>query len=157
MHTRTRELVAYGEACGFVLDGSDGRGHVRMVHPNGAVVSVCSTPGEFRGDRNCRADMRRKSGVTPERANSGHYQKHVAREQFVPAQERVDSTSAQYERLARANRAASNALAQMQRVGIRSNTDRAEAARLAKVVIDTEQDIQALGRTAPLPLYRLSD
>ena len=77
MNARTRELVSYGQACGFALDGVDGNGHHILRHPNGAVVRLASTPGEYRGDDNARAEMRRKSGVTPPRHNSDKYRKGV--------------------------------------------------------------------------------
>lgn len=71
MHARVRELVAYGERCGFLLEGMDGRGHYVLTHPNGASVRIACTPGDYRGDDNARAEMRRTSGVTPPRPRAG--------------------------------------------------------------------------------------
>jgi hypothetical protein len=75
---RTREMVAYGEACGFRFDGADGRGHYVMSHQNGERVRIAATPGDYRGDDNVKAEMRSKSGVTPERPKSGKYRRGVS-------------------------------------------------------------------------------
>lgn len=79
MRARTRELIQYGESCGFVLEGHDGRDHYVMSHSNGERVRVSGSPGDYRGDDNTRATMRRLSGVTPERARSGKYRKGIGR------------------------------------------------------------------------------
>lgn len=73
MNSRTRRLIRYGEMCGFTLQGLDGRGHYRMVHPNGSVVRVSGSPGDWNGDTNCEAEMRRKSGVVPVRPNAARF------------------------------------------------------------------------------------
>ena len=81
MHKRTKRLIAYGEQCGFVLEGKDGHGHFQMRHPNGETVQVAGSPGDYRGDRNMEAEMRRKSGVTPSRPSAGQY-RHIRRRGF---------------------------------------------------------------------------
>lgn len=94
VHKRVQELVAYGEACGFVVEKRvDGGGHYLLRHSNGEVVRIPSTPGDRRGDWNAQAEMRRKSGVSPPRANSGRYRRGVRLERYVPAEVRVDSKS----------------------------------------------------------------
>ena len=82
MHKRTRELIEYGKLCGFQLDGIDGNDHYRLRHGNGEIVRVACTPGDWRGDENCRAEMRRKSGVTPPRPNAGRYRNGTGRRGF---------------------------------------------------------------------------
>lgn len=82
MHARVRDLIDYAALCGFTLDGTDGQGHYCLVHPNGASTRIAATPGDFRGDKNARATMRRLSGVTPPRPRAGHYRKGERRERF---------------------------------------------------------------------------
>jgi hypothetical protein len=84
MHKRVTALIEYGALCGFSCDGLNGRGHFRLVHPNGAVVRIPSTPGDYRGDDNARAEMRRLSGVSPERPNAGRPKKGLGRAKAAP-------------------------------------------------------------------------
>lgn len=95
MHARVRELIAYATQCGFTRDGVDGNGHILLIHPNGARCRIASTPGDYRGDDNARAEMRRLSGVTPPRPNAGRF-RHAGRRQGykmpVPKPRRPDQT-----------------------------------------------------------------
>lgn len=100
MHARVRELIDYAALCGFTLDGTDGHGHYRLVHENGGVVRVASTPGDYRGDDNCKALMRRVSGVTPPKPKAGRPKKgveHRSRFSFAAARrERIPNASGRY-------------------------------------------------------------
>lgn len=73
MHKRTKRLIGYAESCGFVLDGVDGQGHWLLRHPNGETVRVSGSPGDWRGDANCEAEIRRKSGQSPPRPSAGRF------------------------------------------------------------------------------------
>ncbi|MGO2188248.1 MAG: hypothetical protein ACTH4Y_08380 [Microbacterium gubbeenense] len=82
MHKRSRALIEYGQMCGFVLeDELDSNSHYVMKHPNGERVGVAGTPGATRADMNKQAEMRRKSGVNPQRPNAARY-KHEKRRGF---------------------------------------------------------------------------
>ncbi len=100
MHARVREMIDYAALCGFTLDGTDGHGHYRLVHENGKVVRVAATPGDYRGDENCKALMRRLSGVTPPRPKAGRPKKGVERRgrfSFAAARrEQIPNASGRY-------------------------------------------------------------
>lgn len=66
MKARVRDLVKYGEACGFELVGLGGSGHYKLRHTNGALIVLASSPGDGRGDLNQKSKMRRLSGVNPD-------------------------------------------------------------------------------------------
>lgn len=95
MHKRVRELIDYAKLCGFELDGVDGNEHYVLRHPNGEVFRVAGTPGDYRGDLNSKASMRRLSGVTPPRPRAGKYRHEGKAREHVAASERVDSLSHQ--------------------------------------------------------------
>lgn len=117
MNKRASELIEYGKLCGFLLDGKDGNEHYRLVHPNGETVRVACTPGDRRGDDNSRAEMRRKSGVTPPRPKAGSYSKGLRLGTYIPAEERIESKSAQYDRLLAEHRTLLGRIEYLQSVG----------------------------------------
>lgn len=149
MHSRTRELIAYGEACGFRLDGLDGMNHYRLTHPNGAVYRIPSTPGDYRGDKNAQADMRRLSGVTPPRPHSGRYKRGVRLDRYKPTEERTDSKSWRLQGLQDKHRA----------LCARINECETPKQAYPHVVelIQVEQDIVTLGADPPLRTFRTSN
>lgn len=151
MNKRTAELIKYGEQCGFRSVGVVGNGHIELRHPNGEVVHVASTPGELRGDDNARAEMRRKSGVTPPRPNSGKHRRGVSRARFVPASELVESDSAKYARFEYKHRALC-----MEIDAARERGDVVEGRRLVYDLLATEAQIERLGRPVPLRTFRVS-
>ncbi|RKT33629.1 hypothetical protein DEU34_2232 [Microbacterium sp. AG1240] len=149
MDKRARELIDYGALCGFEMTGTDGAGHYRLEHPNGATLSVACTPGDYRGDRNNMALMRKLSGVTPPRARSGKYRRGTRQERFVPAAERVDSVSAQAERLLSRHQELCDQVAYLSAEG--------DATRCRPVVtelLEVETAIRDLGRPVPLRTFR---
>jgi hypothetical protein len=146
LNSRTRELIAYGEACGFVFDGRDGHDHYRMVHPNGEVVRISGSPGDYRGDRNQRAEMRRKSGVTPQRPKSGSYRKGVRLTTFTPAEERVESKSWTVEGLTNKHRSLCGR--------IRDSQSPEDAAEFVRELLAVEAEFAALGVKPPPRSFR---
>jgi hypothetical protein len=148
MHKRTQDLITYGELCGFHLAGSDGNQHFVMEHPNGERVRIASTPGDYRGDDNNRALMRRLSGVTPDVGRrAGKFRKGVRLETFEPANERVESVSAQFARLEGMHRKACALI------------DRAESPEEARPhvqdLVFVESLIKELGRPVPPRSFRM--
>jgi hypothetical protein len=55
----TRELLEYAEKHRFEFAGYCGSGHIRIRHEDGTVLTISSTPSDWRGDRNKRSDIRR--------------------------------------------------------------------------------------------------
>ncbi len=149
MHKRTKELIEYGKLCGFVLESIDGNGHYLLRHPNGSVHPVASTPGDYRGDRNAKATMRRLSGVTPPRPHSGKYRRGVTVEKFQPAEERVDSRSHQIALLSKRHREVCERIAWCQSEG-----DRDGAADVLPDLVAVEADFEALGVRPPRRGFR---
>lgn len=149
MHARVRELIDYARQCGFELDGLDGNGHYVLTHANGSTVRLPSSPGDYRGDRNACAEMRRKSGVTPPRARAGKHRKAIPLQPFIPTDERVESVSAQWARLAREHRRIESQVEYLRDVG---DVDGARPLVARLVAIEDEQ--RALGREPSLSRLR---
>lgn len=149
MDKRARELIDYGALCGFEMTGTDGHGHYRLEHPNGATLAVACTPGDYRGDLNNKALMRKLSGVTPPRARSGNYRRGTRQERFAPATERVDSVSAQAQRLISRHRDLCDRVIYLSAEGD-ADTCRPVVAELLEV----EASIAALDRPVPLRTFR---
>jgi predicted RNA binding protein YcfA (HicA-like mRNA interferase family) len=150
MHKRTRELIAYGEQCGFELVGTDGREHWVMKHPNGSTVKVSGSPGDYRGDRNCQAEMRSKSGVTPTRPNAGKYRKGVRLEDFKPAEVRVDSKSHSVDVL---RKQFADVCARID--WLRECGDRDSAAEAVAELLCVEERFSAIGVDPPVRSFRV--
>jgi predicted RNA binding protein YcfA (HicA-like mRNA interferase family) len=53
-----REVLVEAERSGWTVDHTR-RGHLRLTHPNGALVYCSSTPSDYRGVKNLRALLRR--------------------------------------------------------------------------------------------------
>ena len=150
MHKRTKALIEYGKLCGFELEGIDGNEHYVLRHSNGAVHRVAGTPGDYRGDRNAEATMRRLSGVTPPRPNSGKYRRGVRAEKFVPATERVESRSSQIARLRKQFREVCERIE-----WCRTEGDRDGAAEAIAELTSTEEQFRALGEPPPVWRFRI--
>lgn len=152
MNQRARELIKYGELCGFVLSEEIlGSGHYSMTHPNGSNVTVAATPGDLRGDDNTRAAMRRLSGVTPDVGRrAGKFRKGFRLEKFVPADDRVESVSAQYASLARDFDRLNARIKWLQ-----DNGSMDEARAPLRDLLVVEERIKALGRTVPMRTFRV--
>lgn len=76
MNRIIREIVELAEQLGFTYEGTTGSGHVRLVHQNGAAVTLPSTPSEYRGRANSVAYLERVSGRKLPRAK--HRRSHKA-------------------------------------------------------------------------------
>lgn len=152
MKRRAKALKEYGEQCGFVLEpGTDGRGHHVMRHPNGERVHFSATPGDWRGDLNCRAEMRAKSGVTPPRARSGNYRRGVSTvEAYRPATVRVESKSRATALLTRMHRELCDLIEQC-----RVNGDRETCAEAVEQLLECEDEFYKLGVQIPLRRFRV--
>lgn len=149
MHKRTKALIDYGKLCGFEVDGVDGNEHYVLRHPNGAVHRVASTPGDYRGDRNAEAAMRRLSGANPPRPKSGKYRRGVNVEAFKPTVERVDSLSHKRALLLKRHRELCDRIAWCQSEG-----DRDGAEEAIPELLDVEGEFEALGESPPLRRFR---
>lgn len=55
-----RELLRWAEAHGWELKRVTSSGHLFLRHRSGASVTMAHTPGDSRGMKNARADMRRE-------------------------------------------------------------------------------------------------
>ena len=62
MHKRVRDIVTYAESIGFHLIGQDGSEHYVLRHRKGD-YRIPSTPGDWRGDLNAKAALRRIAGA----------------------------------------------------------------------------------------------
>lgn len=149
MHARSKALIEYAERCGFELKGLDGNGHYTLVHPNGETVRVASSPGDYRGDRNCEAEMRRKSGATPPRPRAGRHKKGLPVSIHTPSSVRVDSLSARVSALERRHRDLCNRVSEMQRFG---RTEGAGA--VVAELLEVEAEFAELGQRVPLRTFR---
>lgn len=147
---RVRELMKYAELCGFTVDGKDGNEHFRLTHPNGSIVRVACTPGDLRGDDNARAEMRRKSGVTPPRANSGKYKKGVRLKRYTPTEVRVESMSARCERLEGEHEEHQARIVYL----LSANDDGDDYAEAMTRLEEIEEEFRGLGRRPPLRRFR---
>jgi hypothetical protein len=52
------ELIACAKSYGWIVKRTAG-GHLRMTHPNGALIYSASTPSDWRATRNAVARLRR--------------------------------------------------------------------------------------------------
>jgi len=158
MHKRVKDLVDYGKLCGFNLEGQDGKEHYLLRHPNGEVVKVACTPGDYRGDDNCMAEMRRKSGVSPPRPNAGKYRKGVGRREEVPHLasefEALDSSRAEY--YTRRHRQLSDQLRSLQG-GTKSPSTLDRARTVIAEMLSVEAELSASGRPVPKRTFRVGD
>jgi hypothetical protein len=55
----TTDLIKLAAELGYSAEPTAG-GHIRFVHPSGALVHSASTPSDHRALRNARADLRRE-------------------------------------------------------------------------------------------------
>lgn len=151
MNKRARALIEYGKLCGFELEGIDGNEHYVLVHPSGARYRVAGTPGDRRGDENAKADMRRLSGVTPPRPNSGRHRKGVGTlRAHRPAEVRVDSRSHQLALLQQRFREVCD------RIGwCRDEGDRDGAEEAVAELLEVEEEFTRLGVTPPVRQFRV--
>lgn len=85
MHPHAREMVEVAQRLGFTLTGTDGRGHLALVHTNGETVHIPSTPSEYRGRKNTIAQLERVSGQRLPRANHRRSHKKVQGSGFDPS------------------------------------------------------------------------
>lgn len=83
MKSVIRDLVIWAEAHDWDLqEGKDSNGHWVLRHPEGGVVRLPDTPGEYRGIANARAEIRRKSGLPSESGPAARYRHESRRERF---------------------------------------------------------------------------
>lgn len=148
---RVRDLIAYAKQAGATVEGPNGSGHYVATGPNGERVQIACTPGDYRGDENCKAEMRRKWDFSPERPNAGRYRKGIRPEAFVPAAERVESKSAQYSRLVADHREASAKVSYLLSAG-GVESDLLDA---MEAVAQIEEACAVIGRRAPLRSFAL--
>jgi predicted RNA binding protein YcfA (HicA-like mRNA interferase family) len=59
MRHALKELLRAAEARGWRVELTRRGGHVRLVHPDGAVVVAAATPSDHRALANLRAQLRR--------------------------------------------------------------------------------------------------
>lgn len=72
-----REFLADAKKLGFVPDGTNGNGHVRLVnHDTGARYNAPSTPSDWRSVRNAIATLERISGRKLPRQHAGKHHHH---------------------------------------------------------------------------------
>lgn len=152
MKKRAQELIEYGRLCGFAVAGNDGNEHWVMRHPNGSTVRVACTPGDYRGDDNTRAEMRRKSGVSPARPRAGRYRRGINLTAFVPADERIDSISHKYAQIEREHHEACERITYLQSLG---SDHRGEVREVLAKLERLEASARDIGRRPPLRSFRV--
>lgn len=60
VHKEVREVLNYARSLGFtVQDKLTGKGHIKLVLPNGTGTTVPCTPGKYTWRRNAMAELRR--------------------------------------------------------------------------------------------------
>lgn len=60
----TRAVVRQCVRTGWTLDGT-GSGHVRLTHPSGSIITVASSPSDWRALQDLKARVRRaEKGTT---------------------------------------------------------------------------------------------
>lgn len=94
MHKRVQALIDQAQAMSFAVDGNDGRGHIRLVHESGEVYRIASTPGDYRGDLNALADMRRIAGVSNDGPSHRRSRKAFRPSGYNPRQTRKEQDAA---------------------------------------------------------------
>jgi hypothetical protein len=65
MKSDLRRIVVAARSRGWSVSYT-GTGHLRLLHPNGAVVVAGGTPSDWRAHRNFQADLRRAERRTCE-------------------------------------------------------------------------------------------
>lgn len=83
MNAAARAVVDAAQRLGFVVDGYDGKGHIRLVHPNGSHYNVAATPSDHRNNRNAVAALERLAGTKLPRANHRRSHKRIERTGFA--------------------------------------------------------------------------
>ena len=154
MHKRVRELVSWAEGIGFVCEGLDGNGHYKVVHPNGP-YRIPATPGDWRNELNCKAEMRRIAGVAHEGPQSGRYRRGMGKAKPVPHLSSVADAdrSSLLATLRGRHRRACDAIKEAQADGISFRTSRARA--LLAELLAAEGEFSELGEQPPLRTFRI--
>lgn len=77
-----RALVEWAAPYGWSLDGETGRNHPVLRHTSGAELTLPSTPSDWRGLANTRADIRRISGIPSDSGPAARYRHEPRRDRF---------------------------------------------------------------------------
>jgi hypothetical protein len=64
-----RELILIAKELGWHPAGYSGTGHPRLIHENGAKITIAATPGDRRNRANSLAMLERLSGRKLDRQN----------------------------------------------------------------------------------------
>lgn len=155
MHKRVRELVTWAEGIGFVLEGLDGRGHYKVVHRNGP-YRIPATPGDWRNELNCKAEMRRIAGAAHDGPASGRYRKGVGKSKPVAHLSSVDESdrSALLADLRVRHRRACDAIRSGQDEGLSFRSPLARG--LLADLVRAEEQIKELGAEPPRWSFRVN-
>lgn len=151
MHKRSRELIDYSKKLGYVLlPDKSSRGHYVVALANGRTVEIPSSPGELRGDANCRAQLRRVAGAEHDGPNSGHHRKGVGRKASV----RHLASDAEVDKATRVRRLVAEhqsicGLFRMVQDGTATEDDREMARGGVRRIVAIEAELGRLGASAP--------
>lgn len=65
MRCDVRKMIRRIEAAGLIVEPPRGKGHFRVLRPNGTLVCTMSTtPSDVRNDKNLITRIRRNTGIT---------------------------------------------------------------------------------------------
>lgn len=69
-HKEVREVIRYAESRGWVLEGMGRSGHVKLRHPNGAMVTMSATPSSRSFRYAAKGSIRQAERSVDERSAS---------------------------------------------------------------------------------------
>lgn len=143
------DLARWAEANGCTYLGVAHSGHVKIRLTTGEIYTSSASPSDVNSLKRAMQDIARKCGIRLKKPRSGHHKRGVSRSQFPAATDRVDSTSARYDALARRHR---ELCAEINRAQAISDVEGCRPA--VRELFDVEQAITELGRRPPLRTFR---
>ena len=143
------DIARWAKKHGCVYEGVAQSGHVKFLLPSGERYVTSASPSDGNVVKIVKRALAKRLGIRLENPRAGRY-KHIGRrDAYRPAVERVESVSAQYDRLAKRHRM----LCDEVRSAVAHENDDARTTALADL-LDVEQAIAKIGRRAPLRTYR---
>ena len=143
------EIARWAKKHGCVYEGVAQSGHVKFLLPNGDRYTTSASPSDRNVVKIVKRALAKRLGIRLENPRAGRYKHTAHHHAHRPAVERVESVSAQYDRLTKRHRMLCDAV----RSATAHEDDDARTAALTDLA-DVEQSMTKLGRRPPLRTYR---
>lgn len=143
------DLARWAKKHGCVYEGVAQSGHVKFQLPTGERYTCSASPSDRNSVQVAQKDIAKKLGIRIEKPRSGRYKRGIRQKSRPVTEERVDSVSAQYARLAQRHRELCAQINYAQAQG-----DRERCKPTVHELFEVEQTIKSLGRRPPLRTFR---